>query len=91
MSIYYLPHGQYVYSGHVLNIPQDVTSFVNNLPRCPATLDIIIVRREGVDQSHRDFRAHRSVVLTAIQWLIANNPYYNDVIINHDTLALIAR
>ena len=43
MSIYRLPHGQYGYSGHILNLPQDVTSFVNELPRCPATLDVVIV------------------------------------------------
>ena len=53
MSIYHLPHDQYGYSGHILNTPQDVTSFINSLPRCSATLDVIIVRREGVAQSQR--------------------------------------
>ena len=89
MSIYRLPRGQYGYSGHILNLPQDVTSFVNELPRCPATLDIVIVRREGTDQTHKDFQVRRAVVLTALQWLIANNMYYNDVVINNDTLAML--
>ena len=31
MSLYRLPHGQYAYSGHVINLPQDVTSFANSL------------------------------------------------------------
>ena len=31
-SLYQLPHGQYAYSGHVINLPQDVASFVNSLP-----------------------------------------------------------
>ena len=56
MSIYRLPYGQYGYSGHILNLPQDVTSFVNSLPRSPTTLDVVIVRREGVNNTLRDFR-----------------------------------
>ena len=32
MSLYRLPHGQYGYSGHVINLPQDVGSFANTLP-----------------------------------------------------------
>ncbi len=32
MSIYCLPHGQYGYSNHILNLPQDVTTFINTLP-----------------------------------------------------------
>ena len=79
MSIYRLPHGQYGYSGHILNLPQDVTSFVNNLPRSPTDLDVIIVRREGAAESHKDFRVRRSVVLAALQWLVENNKYYHNV------------
>ena len=73
MSIYRLPHGQYGYSGHVLNLPQDITSFVNNLPRNPTNLDIIVVRKEGATDSHKDFRVRCSVVLAALQWLVGNN------------------
>ena len=75
MSIYRLPHSQFGYSGHILNVPQDVNSFVNELPRCPATLDAVIVRREGADETHRDFQVRRAVVLRALQWLIVNNMY----------------
>ena len=32
MSIYRLPHGQYGYSGHVNNLPQDAVSFASSLP-----------------------------------------------------------
>uniref|UniRef100_A0A1X7VRX9 DUF6570 domain-containing protein n=1 Tax=Amphimedon queenslandica TaxID=400682 RepID=A0A1X7VRX9_AMPQE len=32
MSIYKLPHGQYGYSGHVIDFPQDVQSFATSLP-----------------------------------------------------------
>ncbi len=54
MSIFYLPHGQYRYKGHVINLPQDITTFATSLPRRPSDLDILLVRREGVADTHRD-------------------------------------
>lgn len=47
---------------------------------------MIIVRREGVDVSHHDFRVRRSVVLSALQWLMENSVYYQHI--NLDTHAL---
>ena len=35
MSLYRLPLRQYGYSGHVVNLPQDVAMFVTSLPRLP--------------------------------------------------------
>ena len=43
-SVYRLPHGQYGYSGHVVNLPQNVSSFVSKLPQLPSDLDILLVR-----------------------------------------------
>ena len=87
MTIYRLPHGQYGYSGHVLNLPHDVASFTNNLPCSPSQLDVIIVRKEGATGSHKDFRVRRSVVLHALEWLIEHNIYYRNVTIDHSALA----
>ena len=89
MSVYRLPHGQYSYSGHVINLPQDVVSFTTILPRLPSELDIIVVRKEGPNQSHRDFRVRRAVVHRALQWLVSNNIYYhaNQVHIDQNALA----
>ena len=89
MSIYRLPYGQYGYSGHTLNLPQDVTSSVDSLPRSPATLDVVIVRREGINNTHRDFRVRRAIVLRALLWLIANNRYYSDVTIDTSILEIL--
>ena len=36
--LYHLPHGQHVYSGHVINLPQDVASFANSLLAYRVTL-----------------------------------------------------
>ena len=89
MSLYRLPHGQYGYSGHVINLPQDVGSFANTLPRLPSELDVIVVIKEGATESHHYFLVRRSVVLRALQWLLANNIYYRNVHIDSDALALL--
>ena len=79
MSIYRLPHGQYGYRGHVINLPQDITTFASSLPRLPAELDVIFVRKEGSQNSHRDFRVRKSVVQRALMWLKRNNKYYHSI------------
>ena len=87
MTLYHLPQGQYGYSGHVINLPQDVASFASSLPRHPTNLDVVVVRKEHSAQSHRDFHVKRSVVLAALQWLVSNNIYYNNISIDTSVLA----
>ena len=88
MSIYKLPHGQYGYSVHVVNLPHDVASFSQCLPRLPSNLDVIVVRREGANQTHTDFRVRREVVQRALQWLVTHNKYYQSLGITINTTAL---
>ena len=47
MSIYRQPLGQYGYTGHVINLPQDVMSFANSLPRVPSELDVLVVQKDS--------------------------------------------
>ena len=47
MSVYRLPHGQLGYGGHVINLLQDVASFVSRLPRHPSSLDLVVIRKES--------------------------------------------
>ena len=86
MAVYQLPQGQYGYSGHIVNLPQDISSFATSLPQHPQNLDVIIIRREGSNQSHHDFRVRRSVVLSALQWLVVNNKYYYHIAINTEVV-----
>ena len=87
MSIYRLPLGQYGYTGHIINLPQDVVSFAYSLPRLPSELDVLVVRKDN-EQSHRDFRVCRTVVHEALTWLLENNKYYraNAVRLNEEAL-----
>ena len=85
MSIYRLPHGQYGYKGHVINLPQDIRTFVSHLPRLPSQLDILLVRKEGSDNTHCDFRVRKLVVLRALKWL-NQHKFYRNIEINQDAL-----
>ena len=89
MSVYRLPQGQYGYSGHVVNLPQDVASFAQTLPRLPSELDVIVVRKEGANHTHRGFRVRRGVVHQALQWLVTHNQYYRSLGITIDAVALV--
>ena len=86
MSIYRLPHGQYGYKGHVINLPQDITTFATSLPRLPKELDILTVRKDGSDSKHRDFRVRKAVVLKALLWLKQHNKYYQKIDIDYNAL-----
>ena len=87
MSIYRLPHGQYGYRGHIINLPQDIVTFATSLPRLPSQLDVLLVRKEGANDSHCDFRVRRSMVLRALQWLKEHSKYYHHIKIDHDALS----
>ena len=49
MSISRLPYGQYGYSGHVINLPQNVLSFATSLLRLPKELDVLVVKKQQGD------------------------------------------
>ena len=86
MSIYRLPLGQYGYTGHVINLPQDVISFAHSLPRLPSEQGILVVRKEK-EQSHHEVRVRRAAVQEALEWLLQNQYYRaNQVHLNQDAL-----
>lgn len=90
MSIYRLPLGQYGYSGHIINLPQNVVSFAHSLPRLPSEVDILIVQKD-YQQTHKDFRVRRYVVQSALTYLIENNIFYraNCIQLNEEVLHLL--
>lgn len=86
MCVFRLKGGQRGYNGHVLNLPQDLQGFLDKLPCHVSDLPVILIRRHGSDNTHRDCRVRRASVLAALLWLKQNNPFYRDVEI--DTSAL---
>ncbi|GBB88230.1 hypothetical protein RclHR1_14780007 [Rhizophagus clarus] len=88
MSVYRLQGRQNGYKGNVINFLQDVREFTRHLPRNPASLDVLVVRRESANDpsEFRDFTVQREKIAKVLFWLKANNPYYEDIIIDDEIL-----
>ena len=46
----------------------------------------MVVKMKGKDNSFKDVTFRRQNVADALHWLINNNPYYKDIIINNNSL-----
>ena len=89
MRVYIKPGGQRGYSGHCINLPQNVTELATFLPRYPKDLAVIIVKVKGRDNTFRDVTVRKQKVHNALVWLINNNPHYSEITINEDALGLL--
>ena len=86
MRIYIKPGGQRGFSGHCINLPQNVKELATSLPRYPKDLAIIIVKVKGRENTFRDVIVRKEKVSSALLWLINNNPHYYDLTINKHAL-----
>ena len=86
MRVYIKPGGQRGYSGHCINLPQNVKELATSLPRYPKELSVIIVKVKGRDNTFKDVSVRREKVHNALLWLIHNNPHYSDIEINEYAL-----
>ena len=82
IHVHMLKHGGIAAKGHCIAFPQAVQEPATILPRLPVEVDIIRVRRQGRDDTHKDFRVRRRRVEDAIRWLKENNPAYSDIIVD---------
>ena len=86
MRVYIKPGGQRGYSGHCINLPQNVKELATSLPRYPKELAVIIVKVKGRDNTFKDVSVRREKVHNALLWLIYNNPHYSELKINEHAL-----
>ena len=86
MSVYRKHGGQRGYKGHVLNLSQDIQGFLDRLPCNVQEIPILLLRRNGQDNTHTDLRVRRDRVLSALEWLQSNNPFYSNITIDHMAL-----
>ena len=86
VHVHMLKHGGIASRGHCIAFPQAVQEPTTILPRLPAEVDIIRVRRQGKDDTHKDFRVRRQRVEGALRWLKDNNPAYGDIAIDDTRL-----
>ena len=82
MQVHMLKHLGIASRGHCIAFPQAVKEPATILPRLPTEVDIIGVRRQGKDDTHKDFRVRRQCVEGALRWLKDNNPAYGDIVID---------
>lgn len=79
LTVYHKYSGQLGYSGHVLNLPQNIQQFINRLPMNINDLPVLTMLRQGQENTHHSFHVRRDKVLHALQWLKHNNKYYTDI------------
>ena len=83
LSIYKLKGGATGIKGHSISFYQDVQEFINELPRRPEDLPILIIKspRQNVNLT-----ANRFHIWDAITFLKRNNPEYANININMEAL-----
>ena len=83
-NIIKLKGGDLAQRGHSISFFQNVSGFAKKLPRGQEDLPFIIIRSPNQEVP---LKANRIKILTALEWLVANNPEYADVEIDHKVLA----
>ena len=56
MRVYIKPGGQRGYSGHCINLPQDVKQLASTLPRYAKDIPVIVVKVKGRNDSSKDVK-----------------------------------
>ena len=69
INVHLLKHGGIASRGHCVTFPQNVNEPAQIFPRLPKELQIIRVRKQGKNDSYKDFNVRRAKVQTALQWL----------------------
>ena len=82
VHVHLLKHGGIASKRNCIAFPQAVQEPSTILPRLPTKVDIIRMRRQGKDDTHKDFRVRTHRVEGALRWLKDNNPTYSDVVID---------
>ena len=86
ITVYIKPGGQRAYSGHCINLSQNITELANSLPHYPKDLSVIVVKEKGKNNIHKDVVVRKKKVEDALNWLISHNLCYRNININEDAL-----
>lgn len=89
MTVYRKHGGQRGYTGHVLNLPQDIQQFLNKLPPPINELPILQISRQGANNTEATFRVRRDKIMQALLWLKTNNKYYHNIVIDMNNISCL--
>lgn len=73
--VYLRGFGEAATKGHCINFSQSITNKVDRLPRLPADLPIVIVKKKNFDGSSYDIRVRRERILLWLEYLKRNSLY----------------
>lgn len=81
MQVRWTKGRQLCYKDHIVNLPQNISEIATKLPRLPEDIDLVIIRRDDVDLTHHvDYVVRRDKVRQALQYKIAHDPEYADLV-----------
>lgn len=84
--MYVKPGGQRGYSGHIINLPQDISELAESLPHYPGDVPFLVVSMRGKGNTCKEVIVRREKVEKALIWLSKNNPLYKNIKIDQDAL-----
>ena len=83
VKVYRLRGGATFLKGHCIAFEADLPEFVSRLPPLPSDLPMIVLIAPGQSVP---LKANRNKILSALKWLIDNNPFYEDLDIDFEAL-----
>ena len=91
INVHMLKHGGVASSGHCVTFPQEINEPAQIFPRLPQEVNIIKVRKQGKNETSKDFRVRRSVSENTLVYLNFFNPAYKDITISSERLGLLPK
>ena len=79
INVHLLKHGGIAAKGHCVTFPQEINEPAKNFPRLPPEVNLVRVRKQGSNDTTKDFTVRRYTIQSALLWLKQNNPAYADI------------
>ena len=70
IQVHMLKHGGIASSGHCVAFPQNVNEPAQILPNLPQDIQVIRVRKQGRNDTSKEFNVMRFIIQQVLQWLI---------------------
>ncbi|KXS95883.1 hypothetical protein AC578_9951 [Pseudocercospora eumusae] len=86
VPLYQVRGQQYGYKGHVVRFPRDLAKLFTQLPYKPEDINFIVLVPDNNNDSPINRQVRRSVIKQWLEFKKANDPYYTDIIIDHEAI-----
>jgi hypothetical protein len=89
INLHMLKHGGLAANGHCVAFPQEVSEPGKISPKLPSEVNIKRIRKQGENDTSKEFNVMRYKIQNALIWLKENNSVYSDIIISQDRINLL--